>query len=228
MLFRGERTHLSGDGSVITGERHNPDFTRQEAYRWTVDNGFETLLLPGYTGSTVYDVTPDGKWILGAGFYPTNPALPVRTLMLWSEETGPLDLRDVFQRQGLANATASWAFLGEVPVGNLPQISEDGRTITSSGINPNGDKEAWVAYLDPIVILPGDFNADGTVNAADYVAWRNGVGTTYARADYDVWRAHFGQTASSSASRAAIPEPPSFVWCVMALVALMYVLRQSR
>jgi hypothetical protein len=58
------------------------------------------------------------------------------------------------------------------------------------------------------VPVPGDFSGDGDVDAADYVVWRNGLGTDYAHNDYDVWRAHFGETAGSSA---ALPsaEPPS-------------------
>ena len=62
--------------------------------------------------------------------------------------------------------------------------------------------------------VPGDYNQNGEVDAADYVVWRNGVGTTYAQGDYDVWRAHFGQTAGSGAARpsaeplsAEVPEP---------------------
>ena len=39
------------------------------------------------------------------------------------------------------------------------------------------------------IVLPGDFNGDGAVDAADYVVWRMGLGTTYSQADYDVWRA---------------------------------------
>ncbi len=34
--------------------------------------------------------------------------------------------------------------------------------------------------------LPGDFNHDGVVDAADYIAWRSGVGTTYIPDDYNV------------------------------------------
>jgi hypothetical protein len=71
---------------------------------------------------------------------------------------------------------------------------------------------------------PGDFNQDGTVDAADYVVWRKGLGTNYSEADYDQWRGHFGETAGSGAiaplSRvpasaaplsAAVPESPSFL-----------------
>jgi hypothetical protein len=58
--------------------------------------------------------------------------------------------------------------------------------------------------------LAGDYNHNGVVDAADYVAWRDGLGTTYTQADYDVWRAHFGQSAGNGATvstSATIPEP---------------------
>ena len=44
-------------------------------------------------------------------------------------------------------------------------------------------------------IMPGDFNNDQVVDAADYVVWRDGLGSTYSKADYDGWKAHFGETA---------------------------------
>jgi hypothetical protein len=46
-------------------------------------------------------------------------------------------------------------------------------------------------------VLLGDYNHNGFVDATDYVVWRKGLGTTYIQNDYDVWRAHFGQTAGS-------------------------------
>ena len=51
--------------------------------------------------------------------------------------------------------------------------------------------------------LPGDYNQNGTVDAADYVVWRNGLGTTYTQTDYDVWRANFGTTAGSGSGATA-------------------------
>jgi arylsulfatase A-like enzyme len=41
-------------------------------------------------------------------------------------------------------------------------------------------------------LLPGDFSEDGSVDAADYVVWRKGLGTTHDQNDYGVWRANFG------------------------------------
>jgi autotransporter-associated beta strand protein len=64
--------------------------------------------------------------------------------------------------------------------------------------------------IDLQVSIAGDFNSDGVVDAADYVVWRAGLGTIYTQADFDTWRAHFGQTVVSGsglAEREAVPEP---------------------
>lgn len=82
---------------------------------------------------------------------------------------------------------------------------------------------AWISFTNPLapVGVPGDYNADGAVDAADYAVWRDNLdqsvtlpndstpGTVDAT-DYDVWKAHFGQTVVSGAitsSGAAVPEP---------------------
>jgi hypothetical protein len=66
--------------------------------------------------------------------------------------------------------------------------------------------------------LSGDFNLDGTVDAADYIVWRNGLGTIYTQNDYGVWRAHFGASLgpgngsalpSVTSLSARVPEPAS-------------------
>jgi hypothetical protein len=55
------------------------------------------------------------------------------------------------------------------------------------------------------VTLAGDYNNSGTVDAADYVMWRNALGTStllpndttpgsVTEVDYNVWRANFGRT----------------------------------
>ncbi len=58
---------------------------------------------------------------------------------------------------------------------------------------------------------PGDFNCDGHVDAADYVALRKNPNIfDFTGRGYDVWRSHFGQTIGSGASaiaNAAVPEP---------------------
>ena len=56
--------------------------------------------------------------------------------------------------------------------------------------------------------LPGDFNNDGTVDAADYVVWRKGLSTaTYTPAAYNVWRANFGASLGVGSGGATLRRP---------------------
>jgi hypothetical protein len=54
-----------------------------------------------------------------------------------------------------------------------------------------------------------DFNADGVVDAADYVAWRKGLPAIYTSNDNNSWRKQFGQTFGSGAASESelVPEP---------------------
>ncbi len=73
--------------------------------------------------------------------------------------------------------------------------------------------------------VPGDYNNNGTVDAADYVLWRNGgplqnevdtPGTVDAN-DYVEWRARFGNTSGSgSLGGAPIPEPTGIMLVLVA------------
>jgi hypothetical protein len=75
--------------------------------------------------------------------------------------------------------------------------------------------------------LAGDYNDDGVVDAADYVVWRDGLGTIYAQSDYDEWRANFGQTGGRGMSMSrAVPEPDAWKW--LALVAICCGLRRRQ
>jgi gluconolactonase len=83
----------------------------------------------------------------------------------------------------------------------------------------------------------GDYNGDGLIDSADYIVWRDTLGTTanlsadgngshvIDATDYDVWRAHFGQSIVSGSANnvnAAVPEPATLVlmmfaaagWCL--------------
>jgi hypothetical protein len=55
---------------------------------------------------------------------------------------------------------------------------------------------------------PGDFNEDGTVDAADYVVWRRELGADYEESDLAAWRANFGWSANSAANPDPIPMMP--------------------
>ncbi len=83
--------------------------------------------------------------------------------------------------------------------------------------------------------LPGDYNNDNRVDAADYLVWRKTVGTTDLAADgngdgtidtkdLDVWRSHFGKTFTPAAGSEAvetsntIPEPTTLFLLFLAAI----------
>jgi hypothetical protein len=79
--------------------------------------------------------------------------------------------------------------------------------------------------------LPGDYNDDGLVNAADYVSWRNRDGTDaelpnrnpelsgdVGQADYDYWVENFGNSSGSGTGASVVPEPAS---CLLLVAAML-------
>ncbi len=81
--------------------------------------------------------------------------------------------------------------------------------------------------------VPGDYNQDGTVNAADYTVWRDhlGSGTSLPNDDtagvgpddYTRWKTHFGESTGSGAiANAAVPEPAASVLLAVAIVAIAF------
>jgi hypothetical protein len=97
------------------------------------------------------------------------------------------------------------------------------------------------------VILRGDYNYNGHVDAADYTVWRNSLGQIgddlaadgngdqmITRLDFDVWKAHFGQSVSgesgSEHGTESVPEPASAVMLFLAvsMIATSTTRRTSR
>jgi hypothetical protein len=114
--------------------------------------------------------------------------------------------------------TASGGVTGTFATTMLPALT--GNLIWNVNYSANAVDLVVASAVPPP--LPGDFNNDGTVDAADYITWRIGLGTTYTDADFDLWRAHFGETniasgAAASFSSNAVPEPTSLLMLAPAL-----------
>ena len=81
----------------------------------------------------------------------------------------------------------------------------------------------------PLAPYNGDYNGNHVVDAADYVLWRKGLGTTYTQSDYYVWRSQYGQTVpgagSGMDSHAAVPEPAT---ATMLFIGMLLAFRRQR
>jgi hypothetical protein len=70
--------------------------------------------------------------------------------------------------------------------------------------------------------LPGDYNFDGVVDAADYVVWRKEPG--YLPMHYDLWRTRFGEptgSGSDTAINSSVPEPTAALLLICGLLPLL-------
>jgi hypothetical protein len=95
------------------------------------------------------------------------------------------------------------------------------------------------AVQDASAVLAGDYNDDGTVNAADYVVWRNNentnnslpndlIGGTIGPAHYNQWRSNFGNSSPAASANLGmlVPEPSSLL--LVGLVGALFGCRQRQ
>jgi hypothetical protein len=101
-----------------------------------------------------------------------------------------------------------------------------------------------VLNLVELVVMPGDYNGDSVVDAADYTVWRDQLGSAgsgfaadgngdhlVTELDYDLWKVHFGETAAGLASLAesqSVPEPSTGLLWWIGLTAISLARRASR
>jgi probable HAF family extracellular repeat protein len=186
----------------LAGSSKNVD-ENPHAFLWTptVPNGVNGSMLDLGTlgGSESYGgaVSIDGK-LVGTSAVPIEVSTYYHAF-IYTSASGMVDLNT------LIDPLAGWELESASDINSAGQI-------TGQGII-NGEYHAFL--LSPVP-LGGDFNSDGTVDAADYVTWRNGIPVATTQENYDLWRTHFGQTAgvgsalpSAESLSAEVPEPSS-------------------
>jgi hypothetical protein len=87
-----------------------------------------------------------------------------------------------------------------------------------------------VQLVDAPAPLQGDYNNNGTVDAADYVRWRDNPGAFGGDPGFTTWRTNFGKSAGAAAglgaAAAATPEPATLV--MLMLLTAAGLLRRKR
>ncbi len=138
---------VSSDGSTIAGLSGD-----QRVFRWTAERGLEEI--PGM--DTASGMSADGRWIWG-----TSPELDA--LVMWSEETGIVELRTWLESRGFLLPN-EW-FDDGVGIGSL-DLSDDRRILLGRAVFVDRNVSQPFMYVLPDT-CPGDIDASGTVDFAD-------------------------------------------------------------
>jgi len=151
--------------------------------------------------------------------------------------TGPENYELVMDPLGTAATYTQSGNLGNTGAGPIDWVEF---VFFNTATNPNQATDFYIKSLQILGDAPsvaGDYNNNGTVDAADYVIWRKNLGQSFqltnevsgvtpgmvTTEDYDAWRSRFGGTnGSGSASiAAAVPEPGAVVVLMAGLMTTL-------
>ena len=147
------------------------------------------------------------------------------------------DKVDVTSFNGLTinGGTVNLTNLGGMTSGSYPILAYSGTLLGSMSNLAFGTQPAGFTYqfvdtgssINVQVIapgVPGDYNGDGSVNAADYVIWRKDPASHGGPGGYDIWRQNFNNppgsgSGSDTLGGGAVPEPSTLVLLLLSMTA---------
>jgi hypothetical protein len=214
-VYRGYHTTalLLPDGRVLMagGNHDSPTYT---------ENRNAEIYSPPYLfkGPRPTVVSAPNTAELGRSFYVETPDAADITDVTWVVPGAVTHSQDWTQRVNHLEFTTVDGGLA-VTLPSNPNAAPPGYYMLFL-INSNGvpSMAEWVQATLPTPGLPGDFNHDNIVNAADYAAWRKGLGATYTPADLVDWKKHFGESAGSGS---AVPSPDGMTLFMVGIIFLM-------
>jgi hypothetical protein len=200
--FRKSLTNQGGTlapGTSIGRTDIDGNYTQQTGAKLAID-------IAGPTANTQYDV-------VGSEGFASLDGLLQLTLMNGFVPTGAQTFTILNTVGGIGGAFSN------VASGQRLTTSDGGGSfVVNYGTGSTFDPTSIVLSSFVAVALPGDYNHNNVVDAADYALWRktlgqSGTGLTadgngngqIDTGDYDIWRAHFGRTSPGSGE--SVPEP---------------------
>jgi hypothetical protein len=184
---------------------------------------------------------PQNLGLFDTDFDKTDVDAVLQAPIIGNDTTGSGDLGDFFSNAGNTavygqDSFVSATFNGSTYnwkisyTGNIIWTDPNASAVTS--ISGTGAADVVLIGFSSVIVpqgVPGDYNNNGVVDAADYVLWRKGgqlqnevdnPGTVNA-ADYTAWRTRFGNTSGSGLSAGAVPEPSAILLIVAGLFGLV-------
>ena len=138
---------ISSDGKAVVGSgRSELSGSSIEAFRWTEEQGMQPLgdLPGGSFTSEAFGVSSNGAVVLG-----TSDRDDGFKAFVWDELHGMRDLQEILiSEYGLGAELTGWTLT------IASDISADGLSVVGSGINPDGNGEAYLVRLDRPLTAP--------------------------------------------------------------------------
>lgn len=151
-------------------------------------------------------------------------------LIVGNNGTGTLKVLNHGHLDWTGSRSGTFSFLGLPTLGGT--LTWDTSQLYTTGV---------ISVVGPAAI-PGDYNGNGIVDAADYTVWRDTLGSTddlrangddiggsagvVDQADYLVWKTNFGAHSGSGAgATAAVPEPHSVLLLCIGLASTLAFMR---
>jgi uncharacterized membrane protein len=234
------------DAGTIVGEAGKWDATGRYlgtvAVRWdalgTAATELGNLGITAFGESDCFVRAMNGAGTAVGGCNPPDAIAPgdFRAVYFRAEDGAAIDLNT------LIDPASGWLLERALGISDTGWIVGIGLFDADGPEGQDAQLRHYLIHVPATAVILGDFNHDGTVDAADYVVWRKNPGGIYTQDDYVDWRANFGATFGSGAAgyphRAsgpgasaiplspAVPEPATA--CLVVAAALLLGYRISR
>jgi probable HAF family extracellular repeat protein len=165
-----QATAVSADGSHIAGMAATP--LGYEPFLWSAEESggagaMTSLGTPphnDFPSGTVSAMRADGRAVIGAWASGPFPSLKAPGIaFIWTANRGLGQLQTMLE-QHYDLTLPGWELTAAT------DMTPDGRVIVGNGVNPQGQREAWMVTFDPSGPQPSDVTGDAIVNVDDLIA----------------------------------------------------------